>query len=307
MCCSPPTFASSARRCPYLRQSEGGRIVNIASTEGLGRHEELEPVHPAAKHGVIGLTRSLAVEFGTEDITVNCVCPGPIRTGLTESIPEADKREFARRRVALKRYAEPEEVAHATLSLVLPAAQYITGVAFARGWRSNNQERLKRDLEVVAMSEPTDCRTTCPGLRRGPIASPSTGLTGSRAAISTTGCARTATVPYAPIRMPGSGCWTSLPFPWISCRRSISTAADGVHIDWPPHDAPCDGTFYSWSWLDAHCSERSARLARKKRPRPGPTTSSTRSPCRWTTRMSWQAMRVFSNSSPTWRRTEWVS
>lgn len=113
---------------PYLRRSDGARIVNIASTEGLGATKNSSP-YTAAKHGVIGLTRSLAVEFGTEDITVNCVCPGPIRTGLTESIPEADKREFARRRVALKRYAEPEEVAHATLSLVLPAAQYITGVA----------------------------------------------------------------------------------------------------------------------------------------------------------------------------------
>ena len=112
---------------PYLRGSDGARIVNIASTEGLGATKNSSP-YTAAKHGVIGLTRSLAVEFGTEDITVNCVCPGPIRTGLTESIPEADKREFARRRVALKRYAEPEEVAHATLSLVLPAAQYITGV-----------------------------------------------------------------------------------------------------------------------------------------------------------------------------------
>lgn len=113
---------------PYLRESAGGRIVNIASTEGLGATKYSSP-YTSAKHAVIGLTRSLAVEFGTENITVNCVCPGPVRTGLTESIPEADKREFARRRVALKRYADPEEVAHATLSLVLPAAQYITGVA----------------------------------------------------------------------------------------------------------------------------------------------------------------------------------
>ena len=113
---------------PYLRRSQGGRIVNIASTEGLGATKYSSP-YTAAKTGVIGLTRSLAVEFGTEDITVNCICPGPVRTGLTESIPEADKHEYARRRVALKRYADPEEVAHATLSLVLPAAQYITGVA----------------------------------------------------------------------------------------------------------------------------------------------------------------------------------
>ncbi|MEX0942726.1 MAG: SDR family oxidoreductase, partial [Pseudomonadales bacterium] len=60
---------------------------------------------------------------------VNCICPGPIRTGMTAGIPEDQKEIFARRRVALKRYAEPEEVAHATLSLALPAAQYITGVA----------------------------------------------------------------------------------------------------------------------------------------------------------------------------------
>ena len=113
---------------PFLRASNGGRIVNIASTEGLGATKYASP-YTAAKTAVIGLTRSLAVELGTENITVNCICPGPVRTGMTDDIPEESKREFARRRVALKRYADPEEVAHGTLSLVLPAAQYITGVA----------------------------------------------------------------------------------------------------------------------------------------------------------------------------------
>ena len=113
---------------PWLRQSDGARIVNIASTEGLGA-TKYGSAYSAAKTGVIGLTRSLAVEFGAEGITVNCICPGPIRTGMTDAIPEASKQEYARRRVALKRYAEPEEVAHATLSLVLPAASFITGVA----------------------------------------------------------------------------------------------------------------------------------------------------------------------------------
>lgn len=112
---------------PYLRESDSARIVNIASTEGLGATKRIS-AYTTAKTGVIGLTRSLAVEFGTDGITVNCICPGPIRTGMTASIDEADKREYARRRVALKRYAIPEEVAHMTLSLVLPAASFVTGV-----------------------------------------------------------------------------------------------------------------------------------------------------------------------------------
>jgi 3-oxoacyl-[acyl-carrier protein] reductase len=113
---------------PYLRQSDHPRIVNIASTEGLGATKFGSP-YTAAKTGVIGLTRSLAVELGAEGITVNCICPGPIHTGMTAGIADEHKEIFARRRVALKRYAEPEEVAHGTLNFVLPAAQYITGTA----------------------------------------------------------------------------------------------------------------------------------------------------------------------------------
>ena len=111
---------------PYLRRSDAARIVNIASTEGLGA-TRFASAYTAAKHGVIGLTRALAVELGREGITVNCICPGPIRTGITDGIPEEAKKEFARRRTILGRYGEPEEVAHATLAFVLPAASFTTG------------------------------------------------------------------------------------------------------------------------------------------------------------------------------------
>jgi 3-oxoacyl-[acyl-carrier protein] reductase len=111
---------------PYLRQSDAARIVNIASTEGLGATPG-DTAYVAAKTGVTGLTRALAVDLGKEGITVNCICPGPIRTAMTDALAEDDKAIFAKRRTALRRYGEPEEVAHITLGLVLPAASYITG------------------------------------------------------------------------------------------------------------------------------------------------------------------------------------
>jgi len=111
---------------PELTREGGGRVVNIASTEGLGATAFASP-YTASKHGVIGLTRALAVELGSQGVTVNCVCPGPIHTGMTALIPDEAKTKFARRRVPLRRYGEPEEVAHGILSLVLPASSYING------------------------------------------------------------------------------------------------------------------------------------------------------------------------------------
>jgi 3-oxoacyl-[acyl-carrier protein] reductase len=115
------------RAClPHLRAHGAGRIVNVASTEGLGATAGISP-YTASKHGVVGLTRALAVELGASGVTVNCICPGPIHTGMTAAIPDEAKRKFARRRVPLRRYGDPEEVAHMTLSLALPAASFVNG------------------------------------------------------------------------------------------------------------------------------------------------------------------------------------
>jgi 3-oxoacyl-[acyl-carrier protein] reductase len=111
---------------PHLGREPGGRIVNIASTEGLGATANISP-YTVSKHGVVGLTRSLACELGPRGVTVNCICPGPIHTAMTAPIPEEAKAKFARRRVPLRRYGEPEEVAQVVLSVALPASSYLNG------------------------------------------------------------------------------------------------------------------------------------------------------------------------------------
>lgn len=113
---------------PSLLESDAARVVNIASTEAIVTTAGLA-AYAATKAGVIGLTKSLAVELGRHGVTVNCICPGPINTGMTSAIDERSKQIYARRRVPLRRYGEPEEVAHMTLSLCLPAAGYVNGTA----------------------------------------------------------------------------------------------------------------------------------------------------------------------------------
>jgi 3-oxoacyl-[acyl-carrier protein] reductase len=111
---------------PHLIESGAGRVVNIASTESIVATGGLS-AYAASKAGVTGLTRSLAVELGRHGVTVNCICPGPITTGMTASIPDDAKEVYARRRVPLRRYGDPEEVAQMTLNLCLPASSFVNG------------------------------------------------------------------------------------------------------------------------------------------------------------------------------------
>lgn len=113
---------------PLLLRSGEGRVVNIASTEAIVTTAGMTS-YTATKAGVIGLTKSMATELGRRGITVNCICPGPILTGMTAAIPEESKATYAHRRVPLRRYGIPEEVAQMTLNLCLPASSFVNGVA----------------------------------------------------------------------------------------------------------------------------------------------------------------------------------
>ncbi len=111
---------------PHLLASDAGRVVNIASTEAIVTGPGLA-AYAATKAGVVGLTKSMAVELGRHGITANCICPGPILTGMTADIPDDAKETYARRRVPLRRYGVPEEVAHMTVNLCLPASSFVNG------------------------------------------------------------------------------------------------------------------------------------------------------------------------------------
>jgi 3-oxoacyl-[acyl-carrier protein] reductase len=109
-----------------LLDSGAGRVVNIASTEALGAGRFLGP-YTVSKHGLVGFTRALAVDYGRRGLTANCVCPGATLTGMTESIPASDRDTFARRNIPLGRYGRPEEIAHMIVALTAPEASFVNG------------------------------------------------------------------------------------------------------------------------------------------------------------------------------------
>ena len=112
-----------------LRQGKGA-IVNTSSAAGLVGAPS-NPAYPASKHGVVGITKSTALEFARKGIRVNCVCPGPTRTGMNEELT-ASNPEMVKamdQRVPMGRIGEPEEVAAAAIFLCSDEASYITGHA----------------------------------------------------------------------------------------------------------------------------------------------------------------------------------
>ncbi|MGQ3050287.1 MAG: 3-oxoacyl-ACP reductase FabG [Roseateles sp.] len=109
---------------PMMKQ-RAGRIINITSVVGASGNAG-QANYAAAKAGVAGLTRSLARELGSRNITVNCIAPGFIATDMTEVLPEAQKAALLSQ-IPLGRLGAPEEIAAAVVFLASPGGAYITG------------------------------------------------------------------------------------------------------------------------------------------------------------------------------------
>ena len=123
-------LCAQAAAVPMIEQ-ESGRIVNTASVAALGNIGQAN--YSASKAGVIGLTKTLALEWARFGIAVNCIAPGAVRTSMTETIPEKVMTGLLGH-IPYHRLAEPEEVAAVHAFLASDEASYITGqVLFVDG------------------------------------------------------------------------------------------------------------------------------------------------------------------------------
>lgn len=115
---------------PLIRRRKGGAIVVTASTMGLGGDSQ-NWAYGAAKHGLIGLVKSLSRELGWEGIRINALCPGLTKTGMTGMIESAAPAQYESlsRQVPLQRWAEPDEMAAVMEFLISPASSYVNGHA----------------------------------------------------------------------------------------------------------------------------------------------------------------------------------
>lgn len=115
---------------PAMLESGGGSIVNCASTAGIAG-APFVGAYTATKHGVVGLTRTAAMEYAGMGIRVNAVCPGTIDTPMTQKFMTDELRAAMNARNPTGRFGEPSEIANIVLALCDEGASYLTGQAIA--------------------------------------------------------------------------------------------------------------------------------------------------------------------------------
>ena len=108
-----------------MMKARWGRIINITSVVGASGNPG-QANYAAAKAAVVGMTKSLARELGSRNITVNCVAPGFIDTDMTRALPEEQKKALLQQ-IPLGRLGAPQDVAAAVAYLASPAGDYVTG------------------------------------------------------------------------------------------------------------------------------------------------------------------------------------
>ncbi len=125
------TFLSTQAAQAHMTQHGGGKMVLISSVSALGNRGQLN--YSAAKAGIQGMTKTLAIELGRFNVNVNCVAPGFVSTAMTQQtadrigIPFEDFKKLGAEQVPLQRVAEPEDIAGVIAFLCSEDASYVSG------------------------------------------------------------------------------------------------------------------------------------------------------------------------------------
>jgi 3-oxoacyl-[acyl-carrier protein] reductase len=132
------TFLAVQAAQAYMTEHGGGKMVLISSTSALGNRGQLN--YSAAKAGIQGMTKTLAIELGRFNVNVNCVAPGFVSTAMTQQtaerigVPFEDFQRMAAEQIPLQRIGEPEDIASVIAFLCSEDASYVSGqVIYVRG------------------------------------------------------------------------------------------------------------------------------------------------------------------------------